>query len=496
MYLPPAIRVRAGHRATIAFGLVLALVSGCGSPAISPQPSPTATPGSSTSIASSFAPAFLPASASPTGSAPGDAIRGCAYRPGTPIASMPPEVINPPSPEPAPTSSPPPATTVDAATTRKQLASLDLLAKTVTSGYVDPNFNGKDWPAIVARYRTLVTAGLSDDDFYVAMSELVNELGDDHSSFQSPTEVQASDAELAGHNDYVGIGMSSLPIPESRKAIVILTFPGSPAEQAGLQPHDAILDIDGQPVFDARGVSTIARVRGPVGTPVTITVQRPGEPAHDLTLTRAKVDSALPVESCLIAGTRVGYLFLPDLFDDTFPTQVRDALKAMSAAGPLTGLVIDNRLNTGGASNVLEPILGFFVSGNVGSFKSRTASRPLDIKGTDVGGSQGVPLVVLVGPGTVSFGELMSGILQAQKRAVVVGQTSYGNVEVLRALSFGDGSRAWIAHETFVATGATYGPWEDTGIVPDIVAPTRWDLFTEADDPALAAALTALGVAP
>lgn len=55
-----------------------------------------------------------------------------------------------------------------------------------------------------------------------------------------------------------------------------------------------------------------------------------------------------------------------------------------------------------------------------------------------------------------------------------------------------DGSKAWIAHETFEPAGAAYGPWEDTGIIPDVSAPARWDLFTEADDPALTAAVARL----
>jgi hypothetical protein len=69
----------------------------------------------------------------------------------------------------------------------------------------------------------------------------------------------------------------------------------------------------------------------------------------------------------------------------------------------------------------------------------------------------------------------------------------FGNVETLTGFDFTDGSRAWIAKETFVPDNARYGPWEDTGIEPDVSAPTRWDLFTEANDPALAAALQALG---
>lgn len=407
---------------------------------------------------------------------------------------MPDDVVHAPVPSPTPLASPPPASDVDPATTKKQLATLDALAKTVTQNYVDPKFNGKDWPAIVDRYRTLVEGGLTDDDFYAAMELLVEELGDDHSQFQSPAERLEADQELAGNNDYVGIGVSVEPLAEAGRAVVILTFPGGAAEAAGIRAHDAILKIDGVSVFDANGDSTVSRMRGPEGTDVTVTVQRPGEAAHDLTIKRAKVVGGLPIAACLIAGTRVGYIFLPTLFDQTVPGQVRAALKAMTADGPLTGLIIDNREDPGGSSTVLEPILGLFVSGDVGSFKSRTDSRPLVIKGEDVGGSQAVPLVVLVGRDTVSFGEIMSGILQAEGRAKVIGETTFGNVETLSGFDFKDGSRAWLARETFIAAKATYGPWEDTGIEPDVSVPARWDLFTEADDPAFPAALQALGL--
>ena len=72
--------------------------------------------------------------------------------------------------------------------------------------------------------------------------------------------------------------------------------------------------------------------------------------------------------------------------------------------------------------------------------------------------------------------------------------SSFGNVETLYAVDFSDGSQAWLAEETFVPNNARYGPWEDTGIKPDVTVPTRWDLFTEKNDPALAAALQQLGV--
>ena len=101
-------------------------------------------------------------------------------------------------------------------------------------------------------------------------------------------------------------------------------------------------------------------------------------------------------------------------------------------------------------------------------------------------------MVVLVDSSTASFGEVMSGVLQASDGATVVGATTPGNVEVLWSYALEHGWRLWLAHEVFEPAASTYGPWEDTGIIPDESAPTRWDLFTEANDPAFAVAVDAL----
>jgi carboxyl-terminal processing protease len=193
-----------------------------------------------------------------------------------------------------------------------------------------------------------------------------------------------------------------------------------------------------------------------------------------------------------VPGTRIGYIYLPTFFDETIDDQVREALEKLTADGLLDGLVLDNRQNSGGANTVAEPTLGFFTTGVQGNFVSRDDSRPLDIEGEDVNGSQTVPLVVLVDLGTASYGEIFSGILRVAQRATIIGQNTLGNVEVLHAFPYDDGSRAWIAAETFEPIGQSNGIWERTGIIPDVYAPTRWDLFTEATDPALAKAVELL----
>jgi C-terminal processing protease CtpA/Prc len=204
------------------------------------------------------------------------------------------------------------------------------------------------------------------------------------------------------------------------------------------------------------------------------------------------VEGGLPVPSRLLPtadGSRVGYLFVPTFFDLTVVDQVR---RTLGDWGPLDGLVLDNRMNGGGSSSVIEPLLRLFTHGTVGHFVSRAGRRPLVVTAEPIHNSQTVPLVVLVGEGTVSFGEIFSGVLRDAGRARLVGKTTKGNVETLHGYGLADGSRVWIAQETF-DPAVSHADWETDGVRPDVAAGADWDTFTEGDDPAVAAALGVLG---
>jgi C-terminal processing protease CtpA/Prc len=207
---------------------------------------------------------------------------------------------------------------------------------------------------------------------------------------------------------------------------------------------------------------------------------------------RYKVKSSQQIEARLVPttdGSRIGYIFIPTFFDETIPGQIK---KALTTFGPLDGLILDNRMNGGGINTVMEPILSYFTSGTLGQFISRSGKRALKIDANSINNSQKVPLVVLVGEDTVSFGEIFSGILQDEGRAKVVGQTTLGNVETLSGYDFDDGSRVWIAQERF-DPARSHANWEKDGIIPDSVAFADWDTFSFENDPAIAAALKIFG---
>jgi C-terminal peptidase prc len=383
-------------------------------------------------------------------------------------------------------------TPVDAATTGSQLSLFNELEDIIDNEYVYIDLERLNWPALVEKYRALINAGLTDEDFYLAMDNLIWELGDEHSDFEDPQEVIEIDTETSGNLEYVGVGILIQALPDANRAVVILTFPGGSAGEAGVKAHDAILFVDGQPILDADGVLQADLVRGPEGSEVTLVVQTPGLEPYEITIERRRISAATPVDFCMVPRTRIGYIFLPTLFEDTIPDKMRNAVTALTNSGPLDGLILDNRQNGGGLSNVLEDVLAIFTDGTQGYFVSRDEEKLLDIRGDEIGNSQTVPLIVLVELETASFGEIMSGVLQNSGRALVVGQNTLGNVENLWSYVFEDGSRAWIAHDAFQPIGLDLGVWEETGIVPDVSMPTRWDLFTEATDPAFAAALALL----
>jgi carboxyl-terminal processing protease len=338
------------------------------------------------------------------------------------------------------------------------------------------------------RYEALIRTGLDTETFYIQMREMIFELGDEHSFYLSPSEVDATNAELEGNIEFVGVGIYGQTDLVRGRHVIISTYPGSAADNSGIAPHDAILKVDGVPIAENTGY----QLRGPKCSTVVMTVQSPGEEPRDVMMVRHDIQGGLMVNAQMVSttdGSRIGYIFIPSFFDETIPEQVDQALEEF---GVLDGLILDVRLNGGGSSAVVDPIFSRFVSGRLGQFVTRNESFSLRIESDPIANSDTVPLVVVVSQDTVSYGEIFAGVLKDQGRATITGETSLGNVEVLYGFPFDDGSEAWIASATFQPENSSVN-WEETGIIPDLPAFAPWDTFTFETDPSIAAALTLLG---
>ncbi len=371
-----------------------------------------------------------------------------------------------------------------------QLEVLRGLEDAVLDQYLYRDFGGIDWSAAVAEVRAGVEAGMETESFYQELQALITKLGDDHSYFQTPAELVADQANLQGQVNFVGIGMLVLPRLERGVGTILAVFPDSPADLGGLRAHDNILAVDAIPIVED-GPPQQQLLRGPACSQVVLTVQTPGESARVASFVRAALTGALPIDARLVPtadGSRVGYIFFPTFLDESIAGRVEQALVEF---GPLDGLILDDRMNGGGLGSTAEGTLAFFTAGPLGYFVNSQGQTLLNIDPHPVHNSQTVPLVVLIGEDTVSYGEIFAGVLQDIGRAKLVGETTLGNVERLHAFDFDDGSRAWLATERFDPLNSA-PTWEANGVVPDVVVTAAWEDFTAEADPAVAAALLLL----
>jgi C-terminal processing protease CtpA/Prc len=243
--------------------------------------------------------------------------------------------------------------------------------------------------------------------------------------------------------------------------------------------------VDHIPILDRAGRDIVRALS------LTISqVQTPGDLQRNK-VTR-HITGEVPVVHNVITtpdSKRIGYILLITFDDSTVDDQVAEALQEMTADAPLDGLILDNRMNGGGSSTVLKPMLSFFQDGDLGYLINRNEERPLQIELKDINGSSNVPLVILVGSGTASFGEIFAGILKDLDRAYLIGTTTEGNVEILWGYDLEDGSQLWLANETFRPQNNSDQNWERTGIIPDLEINGEFDEYTLENDPAVLAAI-------
>lgn len=395
------------------------------------------------------------------------------------------------TPTPTHTAQPTNTTTLRPVFSPEQIRVFEEIWSAVNNNYLYPDFNGLDWNAAHEEYLQRIQQGLTDAEFYEAMGELIYSLGDDHSIFFDPDEVAAADAEVNGEYAYVGIGVLGIVQEGKNHLSVVLTFPDSPAEKAGILPHDRIVEANGESIVDEDGIR-YDLLNGDTGTEVTIRVLNPNNEIREISLERDELSGVFPVPYSVLetsAGKRIGYIMLASFRYSSIFENVLSALEVIASVEQIDGLIIDNRFNGGGGSDVLTDMLSLFIDGNAGYFKQREIERLFTINGENWYGSQEVPLVVLIGPDTASFGEIFSGVLKDLERAYLIGENSEGNVEVLHIFDFSDGSRAWIAKESFRPLFNPSLNWEINGVTPHMLIESDWDEFTSNNDPLINTAL-------
>jgi C-terminal peptidase prc len=273
--------------------------------------------------------------------------------------------------------------------------------------------------------------------------------------------------------------------------------PGGPAAQAGLQPRDIILAINGIPYTDTARFGAngpIGVIHGAPGDEVRLTVRSGSGAPRDVSLKRRVISSdAFPaIEAQLLPGSRVGLLLIDTFYLDNMVDLVRSHVDQLTKDGPLDGLIIDVRDNGGGRVDLMLDTLALFIDGGtIGSTTGRDRSNQLLIpEHRALPQLAGVPIVVLTGEDTVSAGEMFAAGMQVTKRARIVGTPTAGNTENLIPHDLSDGSQLWLAELAYHLPDGTL--IEGRGVLPERTVQAEWWRYAPADDPQIKAALEEL----
>lgn len=297
---------------------------------------------------------------------------------------------------------------------------------------------------------------------------------DPHSSFLSGASMQRLNTMIDGN--YSGLGLSV--IMDDGAVKVIAPMKGSPAEAAGVKAGDYITHLDGKLIYGGELDDAVAQMRGEAGTTIRLTIFRSGrDQPFDVTVTRGVIKLE-PVTWELKDG--VGVISVNEFSADV-GTDVAKGLEDLKkqSGGKLSGIVLDLRQNPGGALEEAVALSDIFLTkGDIVSQRGRNARDDEYFKAESmIPGdlARGLPVIVLIDAGSASASEIVAGALQDQRRAVIMGERSFGKGSV-QSLFFLDNSRTSAVK---ITTARYYTPLgrsvQEGGIVPDIAVPQLSD---------------------
>ncbi|HBE19139.1 MAG TPA: peptidase S41 [Cyanobacteria bacterium UBA11149] len=326
--------------------------------------------------------------------------------------------------------------------------------------YVDGTFNQVDWRSVRTEY--LNRSYKDKEEAYTAIREMLKKLGDPYTRFMNPEEFKNMQIDTSG--ELSGVGIQLAQDEETKKLVVIAPIEDTPAFKAGVLAKDIILKIDGKSTEGMSVNDAVRLIRGEPGTSVTLTIQR-GEQQVDYRLNRARIEIH-PVRYSLrnTPGGDIGYIRL-NQFSAIAAQEMRDAINKLEDR-KVTGYILDLRSNPGGLLYSSIDIARMWL-------KEGTIVSTVDRQGeTDRQVANGSritdkPLVVLVDGGSASASEILSGALQDNKRATLVGTQTFGKGLVQSVRGLGDGSGMAVTIAKYLTPSGR--DINKSGIHPDVV---------------------------
>jgi carboxyl-terminal processing protease len=305
----------------------------------------------------------------------------------------------------------------------------------VSQSYIDDTFNHQNWWQL--REKVLQKRLDNREGTYSAIKNMLESLDDPFTRFLTPNQYRSLQVSTSG--ELSGVGLQIALDPETGELAVVAPIAGSPAEQAGIQPRDRILEIDGILTSQLTLDEAASKMRGATGTTVTLKIQgKDGEPkSFNLVRDRIALNPVYAVLDSSQNNTPIGYIRLTQ-FSANAPSELAHAIAQLEEQGA-QGYILDLRNNPGGLLQAGIEIARFWLDqgtvvytvnrqGTLGSFEAYGPALTED------------PLIVLVNQGTASASEILAGALQDNGRAKLVGEKTFGKGLIQSLFDLTDGS--------------------------------------------------------
>ncbi len=301
----------------------------------------------------------------------------------------------------------------------------------------------------------------SEEMFTAALKAYVAATGDPYSAYLTAEEY--ADMMESSDGSYCGIGVMVSQNIETLETEVIQVFSASSAREEGLQVGDIIVSVDGRDVRELDVDTMVTYIRGAAGTKVAIGVYRPLDGRnYEFTIERRVVEVDTVVSRMLT--DKVGYIQLVE-FDNVSVGQVKNAIRELKAQG-MEDLVFDIRNNPGGLLNSVLDIVDLFLPKGLKTFSMQSKNGKMYEYYSQTAASFGGKMAVLINGNSASAAEVFAGNMKDHKRAVLLGEESFGKGIVQGFYELSDGSALKLTTEYyFTPSGKCI---HKLGIDPDI----------------------------
>ena len=284
---------------------------------------------------------------------------------------------------------------------------------------------------------------------------------DPYSAYMNPKIYEEMQTETSGEFGGLGIEVSM----EAGVVKVISPIDDTPASRVGVKAGDYIVRINGEQVQGKTLMEAVNLMRGPVGSPIEITIRRKGlKKAKIFTIIREIIEIKSVISKLI--DNEIGYLRLR-AFNENSSNQLKGEISKLEKNNKLVGYILDLRNNPGGLLSQAVRISDFFLDdGEIVSTrgrKSRENRKFFAKKGDRI---KGKPLIVLINNGSASAAEIVAGALQDQKRAVLLGEATYGKGSVQSIIPLRNkGAIRLTISKYYLPSGKSIS---EVGVTPDI----------------------------